>query len=59
MVSFETASMNGVGGRRGVDCPSKKGKKNGTCKGLKTESLVSLCTTDEKVRVAEAGLAWG
>lgn len=41
-----------------MDCPSKKGKKNGMCKGLKTESLV-FHTTDEKVRVAEAGLAWG
>lgn len=58
MISFEAASMNGVGGGRGVDCPSKKGKKNGMCKGLKTESLV-FHTTDEKVRVAEAGLARG
>ena len=31
-----------------MDCPSKKGKKNKMCKGLKVENLVGIQTTDRR-----------
>lgn len=42
-----------------MECPSKKGKKNRICKGLKAETSASVQTIGKKVSVAEAGLGYG